>query len=105
MDRIKQLQQFIAEGPRDPFNSYALALEYLKIDPSEAGRLFENLMMVHPEYLPVYYPYAQWLIERKEKEKAESVFQKGMLTAKAQQNDKALREIQAAYTDWKYEMT
>ncbi len=105
MDRIKQLQQFIAEDPRDPFNSYALALEYLKFDPSEAGRLFENLMMIHPEYLPVYYPYAQWLIERKENEKAESVFQKGILTAKAQHDHKALKEILAAYADWKYEMT
>ncbi len=105
MDRIKQLQRFIAEDPQDPFNSYALALEYLKIDPLEAGRLFENLMMVHPDYLPVYYPYAQWLIERKEKEKAESVFQKGMETAKAQHDLKALKEIQAAYSDWKYEMT
>ena len=104
MDRLKQLQKFVTEEPLDPFNLYALALEYLKIDPMEAGRLFDNLMTIHPNYLPTYYPYAQLLIERKEKEKAESVFQKGMETAKAQHDLKALKEIQAAYADWKYEM-
>lgn len=105
MDRLKHLQQFAADEPQDPFNLYALALEYLKMDPVEAGRLFENLMLVHPHYLPTYYPYAQLLIERKEKEKVESVFQKGMETAKAVNDIKTLKEIQALYNDWKYEMS
>ena len=105
MDRLSQLQQFATEEPQEPFNLYALALEYLKIDPSEAGRLFERLLMEHPDYLPTYYPYAQWLIERKEKDKAENVFQKGMETAKSHLDLKTLKEIQAAYNDWKYEIS
>ena len=36
MDRLGQLKQFVAEEPDDPFNAYALALEYLKTDPKES---------------------------------------------------------------------
>ncbi len=103
MDRLEQLKQFAIEEPEDPFNHYALALEYLKIDPSEAIRLFDALSLSHPDYLPTYYPYAQLLIERKEIEKAESVFQKGMSTARTKNEVKTLREIEALYNDWKYE--
>lgn len=104
MDRLKLLKQFAQEEPEDPFNLYALALEYLKINPSEADKLFKKLVSTHPDYLPTYYPYAQLLIEQKDLDKAERIFQKGMETAKALNDYKTLREIQAAYNDWKYDM-
>ena len=105
MDRLKLLKQFAQEEPGDPFNLYALALEYLKINPSEADRLFEKLVSTHPDYLPTYYPYAHLLIERKDLDKAERIFQQGMETAKAKNEFKTFREIQAAYDDWKNEMS
>jgi tetratricopeptide (TPR) repeat protein len=101
MDRIDQLKQFAEDEPGDPFNHYALALEYLKTDPSEAIRLFERLSNSNPDYLPTYYPYAQLLIDRKENEKAESVFQKGIQMARSSKEQKTLREILALYNDWK----
>ena len=52
MNRLEQLRQFAAEEPHDPFNHYALALEYLKTNPREAENLFEQLLQQHPEYLP-----------------------------------------------------
>ena len=104
MDRLDQLKQFAQEEPNDPFNSYALALEYLKTNALEAGRLFEKLITKHPDYLPTYYPYAQWLIERKDADKAETIFQKGMATALALKDFKTLKEIKAAHLDWKYDL-
>lgn len=103
MDRLSQLKQFAEEEPGDPFNHYALALEYLKTDPSEAGRIFERLARQQPQYLPTYYPYAQWLIERKNTERAEEIFNQGIAEARQQQDQKTLKELQAAYSDWQYE--
>lgn len=103
MERINQLKQFAAEEPDDPFNLYALALEYLKTDANEANKIFEKLTQTHPDYLPTYYPYAQSMVERKDFEKAEMIFQKGMEIARAKNDHKTLSEIQAAYNDWKWE--
>ena len=101
MDRLTQLKQFASEEPNDPFNRYALALEYLKTDPAQAISLFDQLTQTHPEYLPTYYPFALLLIEKKEIEKAERVFLSGIERAK---NDaKTLKELKSAYQDWLYE--
>jgi hypothetical protein len=103
MDRLRQLIQFAEEDPDDPFNLYALALEFLKSDLPKAGALFEELTGSFPDYLPTYYPYAHWLIEQKKFEKAEEIFLKGIQTARTRQDLKTLRELQSAYNDWKNE--
>ncbi len=105
MDRIHQLKQFALEEPDDAFNRYALALEYLKTDPLEAGKIFEKLMSSHPDYLPTYYPYAQLKVEQKDNDGAERVFQLGITMAKTKGEVKTLKELQAAYGDWKYEIS
>ena len=69
-DRIKQLEKFYEEDPRDPFNSYALALEYLHSDPSRSRSLFETLLQNHKDYLPTYYHAARLYQDLGEKEKA-----------------------------------
>jgi predicted Zn-dependent protease len=101
MTRLEQLKQFIKEDPLDPFNHYALALEYLKTNPAEALNIFKTLLDNHPQYLPTYYPYAQLLAETKESERAEEVFQSGIAAAKEANDLKTMREIQAAYNDWR----
>jgi predicted Zn-dependent protease len=104
MDRLAQLRQFVKDEPNDPFNRYALALEVLKADAEEARQLFEQLVGSFPQYLPTYYPYAQLLVERKETEKAEEIFNLGIERSRAAGDLKTLREIQALYNDWKYDM-
>ncbi len=94
--------QFSEEEPDEPFNFYALALEYLKLNPVESMRIFERLMTSHPAYLPAYYPYAHLLIEQKNIGKAEWVFEKGLELAKAVNDLKTFRELQSAYQDWKF---
>src|SRR5262245_45094049 len=102
MDRIRLLQQFAVEDPKDPFNFYVLALEYLKVDVGEALPLFENLVSSFPEYLPTYYPYAQLLAERKDHAGAEKVFIKGIEIAEKNGEQKTLKELKSAYQDFQY---
>jgi hypothetical protein len=102
MDRIRMLKQYAEEDPGDPFNHYALALEYLKVDAGEARRLFEYLITNHPDYLPAYYPFAQLLSENKENQKAEVTIQMGIEIARAAGDLKTLHELQSAHQDLMY---
>src|SRR5689334_10805353 len=102
MTRIEQLEAFAKEDPNDPFNHYALALEYLKVDPPRAFEQFEMLIQQHPDYLPTYYPFAHLLIEMKQPVRGEEMFKAGMEQARKSQDIKTLRELQAAYNDWMF---
>jgi Tfp pilus assembly protein PilF len=102
-ERISQLQQFYEEDPEDPFNLYALALEYLKHDPRKAQMLFETLLDIHSKYLPTYYHAAKLSQELGEKEKASRVFERGILLALELGDAKAARELRSAYDELMFE--
>ncbi len=104
MDRLHQLEEFLKEDPEDPFNSYALALEYLKSDVGKARDLFFLLIETHPNYLPTYYPLAQLLIEQQDV-KTDTIFKKGIEMARQLNDAKALKELTSAYNDWLFERT
>ena len=105
MDRIAQLEAFLKEDPDDPFNTYALALEYAKLDVQKAHDLFDQLITAHPNYLPTYYPYAHLLIDLREDDKAGRVFMQGIEIAKRNNNQKTLKELTGAYDNWLFERT
>jgi len=94
--RIEQLQQFVNEDPTDPFNLYALALEYQKTDERSAVDIFNRLLLEHAEYVPTYYHLGKLYQELTEIEKALHVFEQGIEVARKQNDLKALRELQAA---------
>ncbi len=94
---IDKLLEFYKEDPADPFNSYALALAYLKTDTSRALDWFRVLLREHPGYLPVYYQAAGVLAEAGYTEEAEAVYKKGIELAGAQQNTRTMQELQRAY--------
>lgn len=100
--RIEQLRQFIQEDPTDPFNWYAMALEYQQTEPAEALALFQKIMSEHESYIPVYYPAGKLCLELNQDEKASSIFERGIEQAKKQGDNKALRELKAAREemDW-----
>ena len=102
-DRIKQLQQFYEEDPRDPFNLYALALEYLKSDATKSIQFFETLLLNHPDYLPTYYHAAKLYQETGDRERAIKVFEDGISLARKVNNPKALRELQSAYDEMMFD--
>jgi len=94
--RIDMLEKFILEDPSDPFNYYALALEYLQTNRLKAAALFDKIMNNYPEYLPVYYTAGTFFAEQPNELKAQEILNKGIELAKSKSDFKALRELQSA---------
>ncbi len=94
--RLQLLLQYYREDPLDPFNAYAVALEYLKSDKSEAQKYFDELLGKHPDYVPSYYHAAKFYYEMGNTEKAVSIYEKGIDTAKRFHDTKAARELKSA---------
>jgi uncharacterized protein HemY len=94
-DRISHLEHFIRQDPSDPFNYYALGLEYVNRDKHKALGLFQYLMKEHKNYVPTYYQLAKLYEEMGQKENAIQAFNNGILIARQQNDLKTLRELNA----------
>jgi tetratricopeptide (TPR) repeat protein len=95
-DRIQQLIRFVQEEPGDPFNVYALAMEFISGQPEQARLHFDQLLTNHPHYLPTYYHAAALYGEMNERNRAALLYEKGIELARAQNNAKTLLELQRA---------
>ncbi|HEV7347274.1 tetratricopeptide repeat protein [Telluribacter sp.] len=94
---LKKLLVFYEEDPQDPFNIYALALEYQKTDLFRTETLFRKLLAEHPGYLPTYYHAAQLLADAGKADEARATYEKGIDLARQQANQKTLLELERAY--------
>lgn len=103
MTRLEQLHQFLNEDPQDPFNIYALAVEYQKHDSSQALRYFEQLTREHENYLPVYYMLGKFYANQGNTESAIAVFEKGIEKAREQKDVKTQRELRSALDELMFE--
>ncbi len=103
LSRLQLLIQFTKEEPENPFNWYALALEYLNSNPKGTAAIFDQLLKDHPEYLPTYYTSAQFFAEQSNLEKTKEIFEKGILLAAKLKEDKALKELKNAYQNFLFE--
>ncbi|UZD23591.1 tetratricopeptide repeat protein [Algoriphagus halophytocola] len=103
LDRTQLLRQFTEEEPENPFNWYALALEYKESEAGLAKSLFNKLLTEHAEYLPTYFTAAHFFAELEEIELADQIFQKGIALAKSQNELKTLQELQNAYQNFLFE--
>jgi tetratricopeptide (TPR) repeat protein len=103
MNRLEQLRQFIHDDPNDPFNYYALALEYAKSDVETAITQFEVLIQKYPDYLPTYYQAGNLFEATGNREQAVDVLKKGIALAKQQQQYKTLRELQSVLDELLYD--
>lgn len=101
--RIEQLQQFYNADPADPFNAYALALEYLNHDRERSRELFEKLLSEHKNYLPTYYHAAKFFQESGDTTRAAEIYEAGIDLAKTLNDQKALRELRSAYDEMMFE--
>ena len=102
-ERIKQLEKFRKEDPDDPFNIYALALEYLHLDKAKSMELFEELLKNHPDYIGTYYHAAALFTEFGDNDRANNTYLKGIEVAKGKNETHALRELQSAYLNFQFE--
>ena len=96
IERVNLLTQFLAEEPNNPFNLYALAMEYRTANPEMTQFYFDQLLTQHPDYLPTYYHAASLYAELNERHKATDLYEKGIRLAQTQQNQKTLLELQRA---------
>jgi Tfp pilus assembly protein PilF len=103
LNRIQQLRQFTEEEPDNPFNWYALAIEFRETDKAEAYALFAKLIADHPTYLATYFPAAHLYAEMGEIELSKVIFENGISLAREQKNTKALQELQNAYQNFLFE--
>jgi hypothetical protein len=94
-ERIKVLEQFIADDPTDPFNHYALALELMKSDKNQAKGIFDRLMAAHPSYVATYYQAAILDIELSMRAEAAKIIERGIGEAKKQNNMKVVNELRS----------
>ena len=94
-DRIKMLEQFVAEDPTDPFNHYALALELTKSDKQKAKEIFDRLIVTYPYYVPAYYQTALLYLELSLNKEATMIIENGIVQAKKQNNLKAANELRS----------
>ena len=68
-ESLKILSELIKTEPEEPFNRYALAMEYAGKDTVESLRHLEVLLEIFPEYLPTYYQAATLYAEQEKEEK------------------------------------
>jgi len=101
--RLSLLHQFYEEEPSDPFNAYALAMEYQNHDITKASSYFKILLEQFPAYLPTYYHAASLSVEIAGIGDTENLYQIGMAVALRQKNTKTYQELQNAYQQWKDE--
>ncbi|MFN3852584.1 MAG: tetratricopeptide repeat protein [Spirosomataceae bacterium] len=96
-ERLKILLELLEQEPNEPFNIYAIAMEYMSNDPDKALSYLENLLENHPDYLPTYYHAGALYVEKQNFEKALATYEKGIALATSLQKNNALRELRGAY--------
>jgi tetratricopeptide (TPR) repeat protein len=95
--RINFLQEQIKTAPQEPFNYYAMALEFRENEPEQASSYFDLLLEKFPDYLPTYYLAADLFFNQTQYEKATATYQAGIELATRLKKEKTLRELKSAY--------
>jgi tetratricopeptide (TPR) repeat protein len=94
--RLELLLEYYREDPNDPFNIYALAMEYLNTDQKKALYYLEGLLKWHPNYLPTYYQAGKAYTELGELETALEIYRLGQNLADTLGEKKTLDELKRA---------
>jgi tetratricopeptide (TPR) repeat protein len=103
-ERLKILYQQLMDEPNEPFNIYAVAMEYMTSDRKTSLGYLNHLLDNHPDYLPTYYHAGALLVENHNYEKAMLVYEKGIDLANKLNKSNALRELKGAYQMLKDEL-
>ncbi|MCH7412130.1 tetratricopeptide repeat protein [Belliella sp. R4-6] len=103
LSRIETLKSYAESEPENPFNWYALALEFRNEDPQMALHYFNKLLNDHKVYLPTYYHAAALCSDLNLIDEAKKIYEDGISLAKLQQNSHALRELQNSYQNFLFD--
>lgn len=100
---MERIQEMLQASPEDNFLRHALALEYIKMDnDAEAEKLFKAILSQSPDYVGSYYHLAKLLERNGNTKEAIDWYERGMQTAKKQNDMHAYNELQSAYEDLVY---
>ena len=95
--RFDILKNFLDEDPKDPFNHYALALEYVTQQQfQEAIAKFEDVIAVDPNYVPAYHQLGLHYAQIHRRDDALESLEKGIQIAALVGNTHAQTEMQEA---------
>jgi Tfp pilus assembly protein PilF len=95
--RITTLQTFLEKDPNDSFTRYALALEFLNGNElREAIRELESILNNDEEYIATYYQLAKAYVSIGEKEKAKSIYEKGITLTESKGDSHTNQELREA---------
>ncbi|MEM6696849.1 MAG: tetratricopeptide repeat protein [Bacteroidota bacterium] len=95
--RLKQLQQFLAESPNDPFLLFAIAKEHEKLEEAnEALNYYLKLTKEHADYVGTYYHLGMLYTAYGKYDEALDVYDKGLEVAKAAGDRHAYAELAGA---------
>lgn len=103
MSRVEMLELFAEQEPQNPFNWYALALEYKELNKEKAEAYFSKLLESFPDYLPTYYQSAEFFAEMNLLPLANSIYLKGIALAETQKEANTLRELKNSYQNFLFE--
>jgi Tfp pilus assembly protein PilF len=94
--RREQIEEMLAEDPRDPFLRYGLAMEYASAgQDEEAVRCLEELLRLTPDYVPAYVQAGRALTRLQRDEQARAVYRAGISAAQAKGDLHAAGEMEA----------
>lgn len=95
MDRLKQLEEMLAQESDDAFTRYALALELRKLGRiNESLDQFEQVIGQHPDYVPAYFMIGQLLADEGRTEDAKQRLREGIAMAQRAGDAHAQGEMQ-----------
>src|SRR4051794_7977065 len=93
--RKEQLEELLADEPKDPFLRYGLAMEHVSLgDDAGAVACFGELFAVAPEYVPGYMQAGQAFVRLGRVEEARTTFRDGIAVARKQGDQHAAEEMQ-----------
>ena len=90
------LKKYMDDNPEDPFNIYALALEYVDLNVKISKSYFDKLLTKNPDYLPTYYHAENLYLELDNFEEAKKLYNKGIIIAEKQGDINTLNELKNA---------
>ena len=95
--RLEAFRKFVERSPDDPFARYSLAMGHRGAGQlEEALRVFEELALRIPGYVPAYLMWGQTLEMRERGAEALRVYDRGIEVAIEAGNDHALSELRQA---------
>jgi uncharacterized protein HemY len=103
VSRLEQLLRYLNEDPNDPFNIYAVAMEYMSSDQGRSLELLERLIKEHEDYVPAYYHLGKLRYESGDLSGARSVLSAGLSKAAAAGDLKAVKELKNLLTEIEFD--